>query len=124
MHDKNISPVGWYVGSYLIRFIEIEEKGNDDPERRFHAWENTVIVKASSMEEAFEKIEGIAKRDTKPYKGGPDGVSVQWVYEGITEILPIYEELEDGAEIMWRDIKPRKLKNLRAMVADVSDYKI
>jgi hypothetical protein len=25
MSDKNISPVGWYVGSYLLRFIELEE---------------------------------------------------------------------------------------------------
>jgi hypothetical protein len=123
MHDKNISPVGWYVGSYLIRFIEIDEKGNHDPERRFHAWENTVIVKASSIEEAYDKIEKIAKEDTKPYKGGPDSVPVQWVYEGVTEILPIYEELEDGAEIMWRDIKPRKLRNLKAMVGKVSDFK-
>ena len=46
-------------------------------------------------------------------KGGPEGVDVQWVFEGVIELLPIYEELEDGAEIMWADRRPRKLKNIR-----------
>lgn len=116
-HDKNISPVGWYVGTYLIRFIESDVDRNNDLEKRFYSWENTVIVKAESMEEAFQKIEQIAKDEEKPYKGGPEGIPVQWVYEGITELLPIYEELEDGAEIMWGEHKPRKLKNLRSMVS-------
>ena len=124
MHDKNVSSVGWYVGSYLIRFVELEEQGNYDLERRFHSWENTVLVKAKNLEEAFEKIEKIAKSDTEPYKGGPQGVPVQWIYEGITELLPIYEELEDGAEIMWCERKPRKLKNLKKLVYNnVSDLK-
>jgi hypothetical protein len=35
MYNKNISPVGWYVGSYLLRFVEVEQEGNFDPEERF-----------------------------------------------------------------------------------------
>jgi len=34
MHDKNILPAGWYVGSYLIRFIELEQNGNFDLEQQ------------------------------------------------------------------------------------------
>jgi hypothetical protein len=116
-HDKNTSPVGWYIGTYLIRFIELDEEGNDDLEKRFYSWENTVIVKADSMEEAFLKIEIIAKEEEEPYKGGPQGIPVQWVYEGITELLPIYEELSDGAEVMWGEHRPRTLKRLRSMAS-------
>lgn len=116
MHDKNKSPVGWYVGSYLIRFIELEDIGNDDLEKRFLSWENTIIVKASDLDEAYGKVVDVAKSDTKPYKGGPDGIPVQWVFEGVTELLPIYEKIEDGSEIMWAEHKPRKLKNLRRIV--------
>ncbi|NTV15166.1 MAG: DUF4288 domain-containing protein [Desulfobulbaceae bacterium] len=123
MRDKTISPVDWYVGSYLIRFIELKENGNFDPEQKFYSWENTVIVKAKNIDQAFKKIEKIAKSDTKPYKGGPEGVPVQWVYEGITELLPIFEELEDGAEIMWCERKPRKLKNLKKLVGKLADFK-
>lgn len=122
-YDKSISPVGWYVGAYLIRFIEIGEQGNDDPEARFLSWENTVIVKADNLSQAYDKVVAIAKACTKPYKGGEAGIPVKWVFEGVTELLPIYEPLEDGVEIMWAERKSRKLKNLRKMVRGRKDFK-
>jgi hypothetical protein len=115
-YDKNVSPVGWYIASYMLRFIELKDDFNEDPEHRFTAWENTVIVKASSLEEAYDKALVIAKSETTPYKGGPQGVPVQWVFEGITMLLPIYEALEDGAEIIWQEHKATKLKNLRKLI--------
>jgi hypothetical protein len=116
MHNKNISPVCWYVGSYLLRFVEVEQEGKFDPEQRFLSWENTVLVKAGSMEEAYSKIEQIAQSGTEPYRGGETGLLMQWLYEGITELLPVYEEIEDGCEIIWRERKPVKLKNLKKLV--------
>ena len=121
MYDKNISPVGWYVGSYIIRFIELNENSNDDLEKKFLAWENTKIIKASSLDEAYDKLVKEAQSETEPYKGGKEGVPVQWVFEGVTELLPIYEELGDGAEIMYREYNPTKLKNLRKRVKEKSD---
>jgi len=123
MYDKNISPVGWYVASYLIRFIELENDNNHDPEERFLSWENTIIVKANNLDEAYDKVVEHAKLETEPYKGGPDGVPVQWVFEGVTDLLPIYEDLEDGSEIMWADNKPRKLKNLKKLVRTKEEFK-
>ena len=114
--DKNISPVGWYVGTYLTRFIEIESEQNDDPESRFLSWENTVIVKADNLDQAYDKIELIGIEHGTPYEGGPERIPVKWEYLGIIDILPIYEELVDGAEIMWGSHRPRKLKNLRSLV--------
>lgn len=121
MFDKNISPVGWYVGSYLIRFISHLEQGNDDLEKRFLSWENTVIVKAKSIDEAYEKVVIQAQEASGPYMGGKDmggegGEPVEWVFEGVTDLLPIYEELADGAEIMWAEHKPKKLKTIKKLV--------
>ena len=116
MYDKNISPVGWYVCSYLLRFVELRWPHKDDPDARFVSWENTVLVKAGSVEEAYDKTVAIAKKASQPYKGGVEAVDVQWVLVGVTEVLPVYEDLEDGAEIMWPERAPRKLKNLRALV--------
>jgi len=121
--DKNISPVGWYVGTYLARFIEIEDESNSDPEARFATWENTVLVRASTLEEAFEKVEKIGVEHAEPYTGGETGVPVQWEYVGIIDLLPVYEELEDGSEIMWASNNPRKLKNIQALVKDVDDLR-
>ena len=121
--DKNISPVGWYVGTYLARFIEIDGTHNNDPESRFATWENTVLVKASNLEEAFEKVETVGIEHAEPYKGGETGVDVQWEYIGIIDLLPVYEELEDGSEIMWASNNPRKLKNIKPLVKDIDDLR-
>lgn len=122
MYDKNVSPVGWYVCTYLMRFVELADKNKDNPDARFLSWENTVLVKASSIDEAYDKTVSIARQETKPYKGGLDGVDVQWVFEGVTEVLPIYEKIEDGAEIIWRERNPSKLKNLRALVRKKHEF--
>ena len=123
MTDKNISPVGWYVGSYLIRFTEIDDETNENPEERFMSWENTIIVKADNLDHAYDKVVEIAKGDTEPYRGGKDGVPVQWIFEGVTELLPIYDKLEDGSEIMWAEHAPRKLKNLKKIVKQKHEFK-
>src|SRR5438046_1731134 len=110
--DKNVSPVGWYVASYVLRFVESSWKHVNDPEERFLAWENTVLVRARNLSHAYDKTVAIAKGNTKPYKGGRKSVDVQWIFEGITEILPVYETIEDGAEVMWAEYT-RKLKTIR-----------
>jgi hypothetical protein len=112
-YNPNISPVGWYIGSYLLRFVELEDQGNDNPERRFLTWENTILVKAANLNDAYDKVVAVAQGATKPYKGGRSpGVDVQWVFEGVSELLPIHEEIGDGAEVMWAQYS-KKLKNIR-----------
>ncbi|MEM1425292.1 MAG: DUF4288 domain-containing protein [Cyanobacteria bacterium P01_H01_bin.130] len=115
-YDVNLAPFGWYIGSYLCRFIELEADNNCDPETRFLSWENTVIVQAANLGEAYEKIDAIGIDHSYPYQGGPRAIPVKWEYLGITELLPIYDELEDGSEVMWAEHHPRKLKNLKRMV--------
>ena len=121
--DKNTSPVGWYVASYLLRFVELDRKDIDDPEAKFMSWENTVLIKANDLDEAYDKTVRIAEESTEPYNGGPNGVDVQWQFEGVTQILPVYEQIEDGAEIMWAEHAPRKLKNLRKCVGEKGAFR-
>ena len=115
-HDPNHSPVGWYVGSYLLRFVEVGASGNHNPRRRFLSWENTVLVKARSFDEAYTKVTRIGRASTRPYRGGPKGMPVRWIFEGVTDLLPVYERIGDGAEIMWAQRSPRTLKALRGLV--------
>jgi hypothetical protein len=122
MRDKNISPIGWYICSYLLRFIELASEENFNLEAKFLSWENFVLIKANSIDEAYEKAVAIASRETEPYKGGPEGVDVQWVFEGMTSVVPVYEELADGSEIMWQERSPRKLKNLQALISQKHEF--
>jgi hypothetical protein len=111
-YDPNHSPVGWYIGSYQLRFIVLGEERNEDPERKFTVWENTVLVQAQSLDEAYDKVVAIGESH-KPYKGGkPPGVDVQWLFEGVSELLAVHEKIEDGCEVMWAEYT-KKLKNIR-----------
>jgi hypothetical protein len=121
-HNKNISPVDWYFASYLLRFVEIGEARRNDPDKRFVAWENTVLVKAKSLDSAYAKVERIGKAAAKPYRGGPKGVRVTWEYVGVSELLPVYEPVADGAEIAWADYGSRKLKTLKGWVKSKEDF--
>ncbi len=112
---QSVSPVGWYVGTYQLRFFELHRADIDDESARFLVWENTVLVKAASPEEAFDKVASIGREQhTEPYKGGEDGVEVQWRFEGVVEILPVYEEIEDGCELMWAEKPNQSLRQIKA----------
>ena len=121
-YDKNLAPFGWYVGSYLLRFVELADPNKDTEDERFISWENTVLVKASNLAEAYEKVAEIGRNASTPYKGGPDGIDVQWEFEGLTELLPVYEELGDGCEIMWAERSPRMLKTLRKWIRSKDEF--
>jgi hypothetical protein len=122
-YDKNVSPVGWYLVSYLLRFVELDDKQRNDDEKRFTSWENTVLVKAATINQAYEKAMLITREAAQPYRGGPEGVPVQWKLVGITDVLPIYEEIEDGCEVAWSEKAPRKLKNLKRMVRPKGSFR-
>ena len=122
-HENDVSPIDWYVGSYVIRLIELDEAGNDDPEREFLVWENTVIVRAEDLDEAYRKVVAIGEGAATPYQGGEKGVPVQWVFEGVTELIPIYEALEDGAEIMWAEHESVRLSGLRERAVSVHEIR-
>jgi hypothetical protein len=114
--------VGWYVATYILRFVDSSEGDNAAPNKRFTTWENTILVKAADLDQAYDKTVEFASRETQPYEGGPDGVDVQWVFEGLVDLLPIYEELADGAEIMWADRAPRTLASIRKQVRQKGQF--
>lgn len=123
MNDRNYSPVGWYLVSYLLRFVELNDLRRDDDEERFLSWENTILVQADNLDHAYDKGLQVARKATKPYKGGLTGVPVQWKLVGITDVLPIYEDLKDGSEVAWTERAPRKLKNLKQLVRPKGAFK-
>ncbi len=122
-YDKNVSPVGWYLVSYLLRFVELDDKDKNNDNARFLSWENSILVRATDQDEAYEKGVKMAHAATEPYQGGSAGVPVQWELVGVTEVLPIYEELGDGAEIAWTERAPRLLKNLKKMVRPKGSFR-
>nr|CAP48604.1 putative integron gene cassette protein [uncultured bacterium] len=111
-HSPNDSPHGWWIASYIERYVPDGVKLTDDD--RCLAWENTILLRAPDRESAYLKA-------LENGKGGEDKVSGRkgpglWKFEGLTSLLPIYDEIEDGAELMWTEHRNKKVKSITARV--------
>ncbi len=92
---RNQSPTGWWLFRE-IQFWVSDRRKKLGPTSRCPVWENTRLLRAKNREEALAKALCLA-RDGHPSKTR----GAEWRSGGISQLLPIYEELEDGAEILW-----------------------
>lgn len=120
----NISPVDWFIASYIER-TEPEEHASDSNLQRkvMSVWENRILVKPKTPEEAFARtlthLEDIPREYTNT-----DGVVLRVCVDGITSLLPIYEELQDGAEIEWIDHGSLRIEEINSMVRRKQDVRV
>ncbi len=121
--DPNISPVGWYIGSIILRFEELSGTDRRKNRKRHLVWENTLLIKARKLKQAYDKLISQGKLQTSPYVN-TDGIRVRFRFEGIGFLLPIYDSLEDLSEVIWTehanisDARIRKLvKTKRELLA-------
>ena len=112
---RNKSPFGWWIASYLER-LEWSDESRRNTKRKCLAWENTVLVKAANRQQAWRKAMAIGKlsegnpvHDSKGRKG-------LWHFEGLTSLLPVYDKLEHGAELLWVEHNNRTVATVKAMV--------
>jgi hypothetical protein len=108
--SRNKSPYGWWIASFIERFHE-GKIGHEN--KQYLAWENTILIKAKTRDQAYAKAikQGRSYEDSKT---GRQGVG-KWVFEGLTSLLPIYDRLEDGAEVLWVEHR-KKLRTIRSML--------
>jgi len=73
-------------------------------------------LKARDREEAYTRAVELGSDNHSTFES-PDGKKTgRWVFEGLTSLLPIYEELEDGSEIMWTQHENRTVRKIRSLV--------
>jgi Domain of unknown function (DUF4288) len=101
MADKIINTGNWF----LVEIIERCEPVDTDftkPLRRCTVWGNMHLIRASSPQKAFDKAEKLGKEGNYTFRN-VDKLDMKWEFVGIGDILPIYEDIEDKAELMWTD---------------------
>lgn len=91
----------WYIVE-IIEKCEPVERNETQELRRVTTWGNHHLIKADSPEKAFEKAVKLGKEAEYKFTN-TDKIEMEWIFVGIGEILPIYEDIEDGAELMWND---------------------
>jgi uncharacterized protein DUF4288 len=113
---RNRTRHGWWIAAYVERF-EYYDEDRRNLNRRCLAWENTILIKARNRDEAWRKAiaqgklsEGNEAWDSETGRKGA------WHFEGLTSLLPIYDRLEHGAEIIWVEHAGRTVRRIRALV--------
>lgn len=91
----------WYIVEIIEKYEPVDRNEEKDL-RRVTTWGNHHLIKADLPEKAFDKAVKIGKE--KNYKFiNSDEIEMESIFVGIGELLPIYEDIEDGAELMWND---------------------
>lgn len=102
---RNKSPYGWWVATIIERF-EFDDEDLNNMRRRCRAFSNVVILKAEDREQAYlNAVEyGKCGIENKSDWSNGKGRKGRWIFEGLSSLIPIYDELDpDGTEILFDD---------------------
>lgn len=91
----------WFLVE-IIEKVEPVDRNEKQDLRRVTTWGNHHLIKADSPEKAFDKAVKIGKEGEYVFTNA-NKVEMEWIFVGIGDLLPIYEDIEDGAELMWTD---------------------
>jgi hypothetical protein len=110
----------WYA-AHIIMSVRLKERR----QTRFPVWENVVLIKAESADEAFDKAEEIGKRD----EGDDDGSfrwgghAATWVFAGVrklTECATMNGRPQDGEEVSFIELELDSLRAVKRLAAGES----
>ena len=118
MSNEKYSPYGCYFGKFLDAFRILDEARQAEFDNGLDAWEVSVMVKARTPEEAYDKIIEIAQRDTKQYQGELDGATLEWKFAGVTELDPVLHDPCMDTDFLYLEHHEIKLSDYQQFVRD------
>ncbi len=110
----------WYIAE-IIEKCEPVNRNEAQELRRVKTWGNFHIIKAETPKKAYEKAVKIGKEAEYKFTNS-DNLEMEWIFIGIGNLIPIYEDIEDGSEIMWENYGD--ISNRRAMRFPISEEKL
>lgn len=100
MTKKIVNKGDWFLAE-VIETCEPAGPGTHSFPKRITTWGNYILINALTPSQAFDKAVAIGKAGAYTFKSR--NKKMKWKFAGIGDLLPIYEDIADGAEIMWRD---------------------
>ena len=110
----------WFIAE-IIEKCEPVNRNESQELRRVTTWGNFHIIKAETAKIAYDKAVEIGKNGEYKFINS-DKLEMEWIFIGIGNLLPIYEDIEDGSEIMWENYG--NISNKRAMKFPISEEKL
>ena len=122
----------WYIVEIIEKYEPVVRNEENDL-RRVTTWGSHHLIKADSVEQAYDKAVTLGKESNYKFINS-DNIEMESIFVGIGDLIPIYEDLEDGAELMWTDYgfisnrrtmrmsytKEELLKNVKPTKNDIS----
>jgi uncharacterized protein DUF4288 len=107
----------WYAAHVIIYF-----KRKKGPQKRFLVWENIVLVRAKTSDEAWEKAERLGRLEESADDGTTriDGHPCHLVFAGVrkvTECLDPENRPTDGTEVSYNELAVPSEAAVRRLVA-------
>jgi len=120
---KDVSPVGWYIAAYIER-LEFKDEDKPDLTRRCRAWKNTILVRARDPEQAYRRARYWATLGGGGRWKIKKGIRGRMVFEGFTTLLPVYDKIKDGCEVIWTDYRSRSVRSIKSMVSPKGELEV
>lgn len=85
----------WFIGELVEEF-----KAAGQVKNLVHI--NTILIRANSPEMAYEKAIALGESANRVFRN-TDGVEVSVRFRGLRGLYPVYDRLEDGAELLYEE---------------------
>jgi hypothetical protein len=107
--------VTWYA-AHLVLYVKLKQRR----QTRFPAWENIVLIRARSEDEAFAKAEARDRQDALPDDSFTwNGEQAEWVFAGVRK-LTLCDDPEqrpgDGTEVSYLELELESKEALKRFV--------
>jgi len=107
---SNRNHTGWWIFKEVTQWVSNRQKKLARTSRCL-VWENTRLICARNREQAYQKALKLGRLGhPSKTKGG------EWRFVGISMPLPVYEEIEDGAEILWTEYGALQIRTIKKLV--------
>jgi hypothetical protein len=101
MTEKIINNGNWFLAEIIEKYEPLDSN-KTQVMRRVTTWGNYHLIYAESPDEAYDKAVIIGKESNYTFTNS-DKMKMKSEFLGIGDLLPIKEDIEDGAEIFWND---------------------
>ena len=98
----------WFLAELVMKITVA-----DDPRNVVH--QNLVLIRADSADEAYEKAKQVGKKEEISYDN-PAGKAVHSHFEGVSDLVDIMGELEDGEELDFHYTVAMPEEKIRSLV--------
>ena len=93
MKKPAISPTGWWIAGLLEK-----QPGT----ARSPYWNNYRLIRAVDWRTAYRRAMEMGTSDSRT---GDRAFTGPHAFIGVSDLVPIYDEFEDGAEILWEELE-------------------